>query len=553
MEKDNGNSIEVRLHDQDENQISQTLNIKNYNSKEELNNAVKKLAIELSYKAGKTKNLIKIIDDNTIEVTLTQGEVMRIDKVFIPLIENITICTSMSGNGIKYALVSNSNINKLLHGLITGFDMVDHIDGITLNNTLKNLRYCNTSMNNSNRHTVNNKHDNRGIKLEDSPSGPSWVARIKINEKTYSKYYKISKYGNDDAKKLAVEFRKKAENVTKYISNLTKDDNKQLLIIEEIKLENTMSYIRLNTIFDKNKYLSGIILDEKDRTNMHLYYLNEQMKYYQWCKEEYDRITRFLANKLNKNNDSRYLIETKNLLNKIGKNRKNMSLEDINTNPIKLFNICNDEIMNDISNNELNNNIIDNNILNNNVDENINDDDILDDVNVDINNNTNNNPLYNKVLKIIEVKDGELIKGTFNSRHDIITIKCKKDDNVWTTKISNILRNLWCPECGTEIDDEQKEKISTGMKKFNATEKGKVLKKESHIKRSETMKNIRDEIRTNITEKQCNNCEETKPKSEFSIKSHAKDGLQPNCKSCVLKLKQEWRQKQRDKDVKKIS
>lgn len=300
IEKDDGNSIEVRLHDQDEKQKSQTLNSKNYKSKEEFNSAVEKLSIELSYKAGKTKNLIKIIDDNTIEVELTQGEIMKTDKVFIPIFKKILVCTSISGNGIKYATISNGETNKQYHSFITGFDMTDHIDGITLNNTLKNLRFCTVSMNNSNRHVINNKHGFTGIKLEETNYGFSYVARITINNRQFTKNFNVNVYGNDEAKQMAIEFRKKAENVTKYVSNVNEDDDEQLLKIELIKLSNTMKHIKSRTIFDKSKYLQGIDLTYEERNNIHLYYLEEQMKYYKWCKEEYDRISKILIKKITK-------------------------------------------------------------------------------------------------------------------------------------------------------------------------------------------------------------------------------------------------------------
>ena len=57
------------------------------------------------------------------------------------------------------------------------------------------------------------------------------------------------------------------------------------------------------------------------------------------------------------------------------------------------------------------------------------------------------------------------------------------------------------------------------------------------------MQKIKDEIRSNITEKKCNKCGVIKSVSEFNKKSAAKDSLQSNCKKCVNKIKQQWRAK----------
>jgi hypothetical protein len=149
-----------------------------------------------------------------------------------------------------------------------------------------------------------------------------------------------------------------------------------------------------------------------------------------------------------------------------------------------------------------------------------------------------------ELKKLIESKKGKLIEGNYVTQHSMITIQCHKGHS-WSTKAKYLKNNAWCHECGHEVNDERKENISEGMTKFLQTEEGKLSKKISHEKRSETMAQQRDEIRANITEKKCGNkeCGLTKAVSEFGKKSDTKDGCQSYCKDCVKKAKQKSKQK----------
>lgn len=148
------------------------------------------------------------------------------------------------------------------------------------------------------------------------------------------------------------------------------------------------------------------------------------------------------------------------------------------------------------------------------------------------------NQFFDKTLDIIKQKGGEYINGTYITRLSDITIKCE-NQHTWTTNFGKILGGAWCHVCGTVVSDDRKVAISVGMKKFNESEEGKELKKISHEKRSETMRIEREQVRANITHKFCTRCTEDKNVSEFNKKSDAKDGLQPYCKECVMKIKRE--------------
>ena len=154
-----------------------------------------------------------------------------------------------------------------------------------------------------------------------------------------------------------------------------------------------------------------------------------------------------------------------------------------------------------------------------------------------------------QIKNIIERKGGILVSGTVLDNKSLLTILCEKNHE-WTTKAKYIKNDAWCHQCGIEVDDSTKRKISHSVKLYNETDKGKQIKKESHEKRSMTMQKEKDELRATTTHKICGNknCankDTLQPISAFNTKSDAKDGFQTNCKVCVNIIKQEWRQKQK--------
>jgi hypothetical protein len=151
------------------------------------------------------------------------------------------------------------------------------------------------------------------------------------------------------------------------------------------------------------------------------------------------------------------------------------------------------------------------------------------------------NELPDKVKDIVTKKNGRLITESFNFRTDIIELECDKK-HIWKTRVSSIIEDSWCIYCGYVVTNETKESITKSMKKFCASENGKKIKAQSHLKRSNTMKEERDKIRENITHKICRGfCGLDLSIDNFCKKNDAKDGYQTYCLKCINQRKNELR------------
>lgn len=143
-----------------------------------------------------------------------------------------------------------------------------------------------------------------------------------------------------------------------------------------------------------------------------------------------------------------------------------------------------------------------------------------------------------KVIDIIKEKQGELIDGVYYDSQSSLTIRCK-NNHEFKTIPKYIFLGRWCDNCAHIMTEDKKKNISEGMKKYLATEEGQQKQTDSHAKRSETMKQQRDEKRATITEKYCGHCKEIHPADQFGNKSDAKDGKQVYCRKAYSIIKKE--------------
>jgi hypothetical protein len=167
---------------------------------------------QFSKENGLTKNMIRVLDENTIEVQLTQGKILKTDMQFADICQAHCLCVAKSGNPTAEYYVSASINNQpvYFHKHITGNNMTDHINRDPMDNRLCNLQATTHKLNNNNR-GMNKKYLNNpdhilGVRYVEKDQ--AWQARIKQNGKEYTKSFSVKKFGHEGAKELAITTRK---------------------------------------------------------------------------------------------------------------------------------------------------------------------------------------------------------------------------------------------------------------------------------------------------------------------------------------------------------
>jgi hypothetical protein len=258
-----------------------TINIKDYNNSHKIaRKEAEKLKINMSYKLGVTKNLIKIHDDY-IEV-LIDNKVMKTDKIFLNLIQTIYLHKTKSMDSETYYIrTSINNIEYNFHKLITNYNsyIVDHINGDTFDNRLINLRPASYSINNFNKHI-----EIKGYKEVSTIFGNAIKVSTKLEKKHFSKYYSINKFGYDTAIEMAKQFRKKIMLINnfdkEYVNNLDIKEDK-IILKYIIKVLDRHIHITLQAInYNKKEYLNCMKLDNKYKRQLFNYYITQQIAKY---------------------------------------------------------------------------------------------------------------------------------------------------------------------------------------------------------------------------------------------------------------------------------
>lgn len=116
-----------------------------------------------------------------------------------------------NNNNKSYWIVYNnkthyraSRIICILHAIyIDKTLVVDHINGDSLDNRISNLRVCTQAENSENVNTK--KSETQGVKF--IKRDQRWVAQWQENYKQKEKGFPVKKYGYEEAKRLAIEYR----------------------------------------------------------------------------------------------------------------------------------------------------------------------------------------------------------------------------------------------------------------------------------------------------------------------------------------------------------
>ena len=195
---------------------SATKRSRTFATREEAVDFVKKTSIE----AGVVKNVVYIHgDDYYCELAHHQHHqvLMKFSKESLPLVEEHNMFAQYN-DGVKsyYAIAYLNGVGVNFHAILCKAnpgETVDHINRDTLDNTLPNLRSADAAVQNSNRDLTPSATGVRGVTEKKGDDGETvgYVARWTENDADPSKTFPISKYGKEEALRLAIELRKEKE------------------------------------------------------------------------------------------------------------------------------------------------------------------------------------------------------------------------------------------------------------------------------------------------------------------------------------------------------
>jgi predicted phosphoadenosine phosphosulfate sulfurtransferase len=156
----------------------------------------------------------KLIEGYENYIIFTTGKVFSKKR-------NIFMKPYVDTHGYYYVGLSNNNKNKFfkIHRILAlafipnpnNLPTIDHIDINKQNNNLKNLRWASQTKQNINRN-LQKKNTTGYIGVRYDTSKNRYEAIWRENKIQHSKSFSILKYGEDEALRLAIEYRKKMEN-----------------------------------------------------------------------------------------------------------------------------------------------------------------------------------------------------------------------------------------------------------------------------------------------------------------------------------------------------
>jgi hypothetical protein len=209
----------------DKRNITKWFSFSQYENEEKTYEVAKKWQYEESNNLGITKNMYRYVtNDNEkyIEVKLQRSElIMKCEIEHLPIIEK-RIWYGWKGKD-RYTYYGKCRPSQkrnyeaaLFHNLAyPELKQVDHVNRDGLDNRKSNIREGNGRINaNNKRLQKNNKSGIKGVYRENGKK-PRWVAQwVDKNCKRCKKSFSINKFGEEEAKKLAIEHRIIQQNQT---------------------------------------------------------------------------------------------------------------------------------------------------------------------------------------------------------------------------------------------------------------------------------------------------------------------------------------------------
>ncbi|QKF94338.1 hypothetical protein QKU48_gp0880 [Fadolivirus algeromassiliense] len=543
---------QVRISPPNQKSINEFYNFNKYSSKENAYLEALKFHKKTSDQLGLTFNQYRYIDKNTIEIKLIGGKIMKTDAKFLDLIEkyNMGVKKKISGNGERYYVTCRTKKEAFpFVNLISTYVQVGYNNGDTLDVRLSNLKEM----------RVNKLNHNNIIIDEDDNV-------ISENQEQFTEYDKLMEKVYN-AENFKIDYKKSHEELLMY-KLFQFDKAKKIVIMKKGKmLSNPIEYIdaysKLKIECPQNHIfyctLSNLNLNRWcPDCNIHLGELLskcaiEHLTNTQFKKVRPDWLKIHTGYNLEidaYNNDLKLGLEYHGVQHYQFVHHFHKSKEDFEKrkeydqlkeqlcteNGINLivvpYTIKNEDICKFIHKELINlgYSIPESNISTFNI------------------NDIHNVESKTETLKQTLLDKGyEFVEGLYLFSDSIITYKCNKDHNN-TTKAKYIMKGSGCDTCAHERSVETKDKISEKLIARFKTQEGKEAKKLSLEKRSETMKQQKEELRSTITHKICprTTCIHKGVQQEitnFGVKSDTKDGLQSYCKDCYKDIKKERKNK----------